>query len=212
MRAILLIFTLVLSLSGCFEVDQTITVGLDGSGQTELRYALPLSLLGQISLGDTGGALPLTREQLQDTLGNKEGLEIVGGSFQEKENLKIVHAVIKFEQPKYLTTPGIKYSWFTEGDEQVFRVFLDRRPSNKKLADLHKLLVKSFDKNGYTLTVNLPRRISWSNAEKYDGNSARWFIPAGWLLDPSAKPRTLEARFKISTTERVKAWFMELFD
>ena len=210
LRFIVLILVWLLTATGCFEFQQTLYVNADGSGRTELKYALPLNLLDSVKTQGPVG-IPLTKEQLQAQFGSRPGLTILGGSFRVEETLKVVEIMLEFDNIENLSQSGIVYEWYTDGDERVMRMVVERKPQNIKINEIHKMLIKGLTDSGAHITVYLPRRVSWSNADKADGNTVRWFLPAGWLLDPNAGPRTLEARYKITTVERVQGWFEDLF-
>ncbi len=198
-------------MSGCFEFDQTLYINLDGTGRAEMKFALPLDMMNlmKIDVGESG--IPLNKSQLETQFGSREGIELLGGTFREEGNLKIVNVLLKFDDVSYLGERGLIYEWTVDHDERIFRLVVDRRPQRQKMNQIHAALIKGMTDSGARITVHLPRRISNTNADKYDGNTARWFLPAGWLLNPNAKPKTMEARFKITRMERFKSWFEGVF-
>lgn len=211
-RSYLLLGLWLLVATGCFEYQQTIYINADGSGRSEIKYALPINVMESVK-GQPGApvGIPLTREQLEQQFGSKPGIKLLGGAFREENALKIIEIMLEFENVERLNQSGIAYEWFTEGDERVVRMVVERKPQNIKMNQVHQMLIKGLTDSGAHITMYMPRRVSWSNADKADGNTVRWFLPAGWVLDPNAGPRTLEARYKITTVERVQGWFEDLF-
>lgn len=201
--AALVVPAISLLLSGCLTTDAYLTVDDDGSGELRLEVFPPPAVSGAL---DTSGVEALARDTI-------EGVD--GASFESKERSgqTFYTVTIPFEDFRQLTTDVIAGA--TVGGQRLtpFSQFdlrelpdggwslnavtnpLDRAATlteGSSLAGLQGLAATDEAGVGLELSVTLPGRLTDSNADFQEDNTARWN-----LSDPAA---TYELRMRTEAT------------
>ena len=214
-KTFILAIALAFVASGCFEFEQEIYINADGAGRATLRYVIPSNFIQgrQQGIINSDQPIPLTREEIQDFYKDRQGLYIESASAQQSAQFKLIRVALAFDDIEALSERDLKYTRTVEGDEQIVRIHF-HKPANagqRKTNPMAEQLISSLPQSGMKFRLFAPRKLTGSNAESWDANTAYWKVPIGHLLNPDRKGLTLEARYAATGGERFKYWLNNLF-
>lgn len=172
-------------------MEQTLTLGPDGSGTVDMRYAVDLDAIAALTAPEGPGALPaFSAEDIRRDLAvyAPYGVRVLAAQVEERDGRRNIDIRLGFDDVRTLAHT----TFFADNRLKLTREADDRwvleqrlippRPGEMEI-DLHPPDQQAHEgfPDGFraTFTVSAPAVILESNADEVAGRTARWLLGAG---------------------------------
>lgn len=198
MRRVAALALLGIVAGACMEVQVHVRVQADGSATMRLSYVVAQKLVkGEYVTFDRNELLPLDRPAIDAWVAAIAGARLLDvdiddiddATYQKYGGLRRIRFGVLVPDLEAVRFDHVRFAFYPWRNSQIFQFIVDKNipkqehPGRAVIGEVADLLRPALAGRALTLNVELPNRVSDSNANRVEWSKAEWRIPLERFLD-----------------------------